>query len=410
MTSVLPLVGKTLVRCLLLLVATACAYGQTHSSSPAGRIEIPFRAVEGVVWLDVRVNGSAPLKFMLDTAASNDVIARDRAEELKLELTEVGEAHAGTGDQTAHLATARNVELRIGNAHYVNPQVTVIPFDAVNRAFGDRIDGLLGYGFLSRWVVSIDYARNKLILNPNGGYQYQGFGRILPLRSSGGEPIVTASVVLDDQEFAGDFLVDAPYRRALALTTPFLRKNGLLQAMRKSGRRLLPAELSGVGGKSQSWIGRLSAVKIGGFTSPQPIAHFAEALAGAFTRQDIAGIIGAQILRNFVVTFDYPRRRLILDPAAEPLADDTDMAGILWDAEPPTYQLFKVTRVQEDSPASEAGVRSGDTLVSLDGRPASMLRKWQLAEVLRRPGREVVMVLRRGDNPVTIKLKLRRLL
>ena len=47
------------------------------------------------------------------------------------------------------------------------------------------------------------------------------------------------------------------------------------------------------------------------------------------------------------------------------------MAGIVWDAEPPDYQTFRVTRVQDDSPASEAGVQVEDVLVSLDGHPAS---------------------------------------
>ena len=85
------------------------------------------------------------------------------------------------------------------------------------------------------------------------------------------------------------------------------------------------------------------------------------------------------------------------------------MAGIVWDAEPPDYQTFRVTQVQDDSPASEAGVQAGDVLVSLDGRPASELRKWKVTEALKRPGAQVEMVLKRNGNNMRIKMTLRRL-
>jgi hypothetical protein len=400
---------KILALCLLVLAARPAAC-QTPAAAPAGRMEIPFRLVDGVIWVEVRLNGSKPLSFLLDTAAGGDAIDRARAEELRLPLIEAGEqANVGTGDGTARLAVTENVDVAIGPARYTNPLTGVTPFDGVNRAYGERIDGLIGFGLLSRWVVTIDYLHQKLILNPNESYDYKGVGRVLPLRSSGREPIVAGAVVLGEKEYPGEFLVDAPFRRAVALATPFVQKYGLLEAVRKNGQHLLQAELTGVAGKSKNWTGRTAAFRIAGFTLPQPITDFAEATAGAFARQDIAGIIGVEILRHFVVTFDYPRRRLILEPCDEPKPSEAEMGGIVWDCEPPDYQPLKVTRVQEDSPASEASVQVGDVLVSLDGRPASELRKWQVGESLRRPGAEVVMVLRRGDKNVSVKLKLRRL-
>jgi hypothetical protein len=54
----------------LLFYVASIAIAQTPSEHP---IEIPFRLVENVVWLQVRVNNSRPLNFMLDTAG-NDAI------------------------------------------------------------------------------------------------------------------------------------------------------------------------------------------------------------------------------------------------------------------------------------------------------------------------------------------------
>ena len=56
------------------------AFCQTSKPQSDGRIEIPFRIGEGVIWLDVSINGSQPLNFVLDTASGDDVIDRVRQE------------------------------------------------------------------------------------------------------------------------------------------------------------------------------------------------------------------------------------------------------------------------------------------------------------------------------------------
>ena len=48
---------------------------------------------------------------------------------------------------------------------------------------------------------------------------------------------------------------NAPFRGSVTLATPFITGNGLMDAMRVSGRRLLETELRGVGGHIEecSW-------------------------------------------------------------------------------------------------------------------------------------------------------------
>lgn len=403
-------VQKTALAVLLLAIFTFAAFCQNPKPISAGPIEIPFRLIDGVIWLEVRVNNSRPLNFPLDTAAGNDVIDRARAEELQLTLFEAGvQAGAGTGDGTTRIAITENVEFSVGPVRYTNPRIGAVPHDRVSRSFGERMDGLLGVGFLSRWVVTIDYQHRKLILYPNETFEYKGTGRALPLRLVRGGAVLPGTVVLGDKEFEGDFLVDAPFRRAVALTAPFVQKHGLLDAARKSGQRLLPGELTGVAGKSKNWTGRVTAFRIAGLTIPQPITDFSEATGGAMASQEMAGLIGFQVLRYFSLTFDFPRKRLILEPCGEPKSSDVEMAGIAWDCDPPDFVPLKVARVHENSPASEAGIQVGDVLVSIDGRSASELRKWRVTELLKQPGAQIVMVLNRAGTNVQVKLKLRRL-
>ena len=134
---------KPVTALFLVLLLAHGAFCQTSQPQSDGRIEIPFRMVEGVIWLDVSVNGSQPLHFVLDTASGDDVIDRDRAGELKLPLIELGERpNAGTGDGTTLVAFTDNVEFSVGSdghgGHRVGCRTAGLPDvqgDAGSRRF-----------------------------------------------------------------------------------------------------------------------------------------------------------------------------------------------------------------------------------------------------------------------------------
>src|SRR5262245_58424386 len=376
---------------LLILIAEALLVGVTSiaiaQNAAEEAIEIPFRLVENVVWLQVRLNNSRPLHFMLDTAAGTDAVNRRVAEELNLPLFDMGmRTNVGAGDGVTSIAFAPNVPISLGDANYINTRMGAIPLDSVSRSFGEPFDGALGYTLLRRWVVTIDYQQHKLVLHSNAAFEYQGSGRTIPLRLSSGVPIATGTLVLDGKEYSGDFIIDAPFRGSVTLATPFIAENGLLDAMRSSGRRLLETQLRGVGGTSKNAIGRISAFRFADMTFESPIVSFADATGGAFARRDIAGIIGAEILRHFRVTLDYPHGQLILEQFEIPNVPETDMSGITWESQPPDHNELTVVRVQDKSPGAEAGVKVGDLLVSFNDRPAAEIRKWYLTEALKRPG------------------------
>src|SRR5262249_14338925 len=185
-------------RCALLIAGPLLFYVASiaiaQNATTKKPIEIPFRLVENVVWLQVRVNNSRPLNFVLDTAASTDALNRRVAEELNLPLVEAGtRANAGAGDGVARVGFAPNVQISLGDANYVNPLVGAVPLDSVSRAFGEPLDGGLGYDFLRRWAVTIDYQQHKLVLHSNATFEYEGSGHTIPMRVSFGQPIVSGT-------------------------------------------------------------------------------------------------------------------------------------------------------------------------------------------------------------------------
>ena len=64
------------------------------------------------------------------------------------------------------------------------------------------------------------------------------------------------------------------------------------------------------------------------------------------------------------------------------------------------------------SPAADAGLREGDEVVTIDGRPVASLDPDQLEQRFERGkvGEKVVVELRRDDKPKKVTVKLRDLL
>jgi len=61
------------------------------------------------------------------------------------------------------------------------------------------------------------------------------------------------------------------------------------------------------------------------------------------------------------------------------------------------------------SPGEEAGLKAGDELEAIDGRPAPGFTLDALYEMFKRNGREYVFRVRRGPATVTARIRLRRL-
>jgi C-terminal processing protease CtpA/Prc len=119
---------------------------------------------------------------------------------------------------------------------------------------------------------------------------------------------------------------------------------------------------------------------------------------------------GYEFLRRFNLTIDCKCQRVVLQPNAhisEPY--EFDMSGISLMAEGDALRSYPVRAVMTGTPAAAAGIRPGDKLVSLDGKPADQMSLTDLRETFRRSDVEYALVLRRGTAEIRTRLRTRRL-
>lgn len=123
---------------------------------------------------------------------------------------------------------------------------------------------------------------------------------------------------------------------------------------------------------------------------------------------ELAGAVGNELLRRFMVTFDYAGQKVYLEPNAslrEPFEEDmSGMAMVLKDGN------WSVAYLIPNSPAQKAGVARGDRILEIDGKPVNSLGLAEISRRMKRPGAKVSILLEREGKRIRVVFVLKRLI
>lgn len=290
--------------------ANAIVALQSISDSTAA---IHFQLTDNLIYMQASLNGSQPLWMMLDTGSSVTVFDESVSKNLGIRFPGKGNAYGPGQGSAQKLAFASHTSLMFAGASLGNQTVATLPLEWFSRAVGRSTDGFLGSNVFLNYVVEIDYANQVLRLHDPASYSYSGSGRRLPLQFMWDNiPSVHAEVVAEDgTASAGVFLVDSGATTALWLTRAFSDAHPEFLSAQET---IEIPNVVAVGGELSARLGRVPAVRLGGFLVSMPLTQFSQNTSGIFATPDLAGTIGAQMLRRFTVIFDYLHGEMILEP------------------------------------------------------------------------------------------------
>jgi hypothetical protein len=365
---------------------------------------LPLRLRSNKPFVPVSVSRSAPLWFILDSGnRGNSILAREAADRLGLALAGDQDAQVGAGaGASVRLATAKDPLFleALGETLSVGEPV-VMSLGHVARLEGQRVDGLLGFDFLSRHAVTLDYARSEIRLTDPAAYAPPPGAIVVPLELDTGWPIAAGSLTTaDGRSLPCRFLVDTGVRFTVAMFRPFSARHGLKGT-------ITDAVIGyGVGGASRGDLARVGKLALGGFVVDRPVAVFSRDTTGIFALDGPDGILGGELLKRARTTFDYAHARMVLEPYPNAeAAFEFDMSGLFLEAEPPAFTDIRVLAVNAGTPAAAAGLRAGDRVVAIDGKARSLD---ETRERLRTPGTHELELARDG-KPLKLRLEARRL-
>jgi hypothetical protein len=376
----------------------------TLTLTDSRRIPIDLRGNH--IYFRGRLNDSDSLWMVLDSGASANCVDADVARAIGLPIS--GEAHAQGAGGRVEGGLISNATVRLPGATLTGAPITTMPLAPFKRQTGRAMEAIIGHPLLDRCVVRVDYLARTMELLPADGFEYKGTGIVLPLTFEQRLPYIKARVTLPGRKpQEGKFVIDLGSSQALILTPTYAEKSKALDAFPKT----IEARGRGVGGQVPSRVGRVAKLEIGGVTFDQPITAIPASTQYHVGARKAIGNIGGDILRRFTVTFDYPRRRMILEPN-DRLRDpfEADMSGLGLRMGPDGSGAVEVEWIQSASPAAEAGLRAQDLIEEVDGRPALEVGMPGFRDMFRRAGESHRFGVRRGSEKLEISFTTRRMI
>jgi hypothetical protein len=239
----------------------------------------------------------------------------------------------------------------------------VLDFAGDDDTDGFPMEGMIGFEGFRRFVTQIDYSAGTMTLMLPNAFDPKHAGTPIPFEMNGQIPQVKGSF----EGIAGLFDIDTGARDEITLTGPFAKKEGLRA---KHPKGVEAVDGWGVGGPARGYVTRGGELMLGDVKIPTTVASFSLQEKGSFSDASYAANVGGGILKRFIVTFDYEHRIMYLKPATGPLTDigTFDRSG-MW-VNGVKGSGYKIMDVTKGGAAEAAGLKVGEIITSVDGKPA----------------------------------------
>ncbi|HUB60016.1 MAG TPA: aspartyl protease family protein [Puia sp.] len=295
------------------------------------------------------------------------------------------------------------MRLRLGPVTLDSLTMQVNNYDILTSIYGEKIDGILGYTFFSRYLVRVDYDSCRIDIYKKGPVTYPKGGYLLRPRLVGLP--MTEGRLNDARDISSRFYFDTGAGLCLLFSSEFAADSAIFGHKRK---RPVRAEGAGLGGKKEMQLTTLKNFSIGPFRFRQIPVYVFDDSYDVTNYPQLGGLIGNDLLRRFNLIVNYAKSEIYLMPNAsfhQPF--DYSYSGV-------TIALIDgkivVTDVMKDSPAEKAGFREGDIVLMVNGNGRQNVQEYE--GLLRTIGPRVKVLVRHeeGGELALLSMKVKSIL
>jgi len=294
----------------LWLLAAAPGLASAQSANANHFLEIPFVMVHNQIVLEVKIGGKGPFTMLLDTDTDPSAIDLTTARDLGLNAGSGTYPTSGGGTEANIARPTRLPLVELGSVSAKNIAAATIDLKKISARLGKPIDGVLGYSFLKDRIVQIDYPALKLRFydtTPYPGIQNApNMVNRIALGFRYDDDVIIDNVFINGQKMRAT--IDTGSSNTLCLTPEAISILGLDEDV-KNARVDTSA---GYNGEYQERTGILKSVRIGRLSLESVETTFWLPGTG-HDKKRFQVNIGNDFLKDFVVTFDFPGKLVVLE-------------------------------------------------------------------------------------------------
>lgn len=385
---------------LMLLARPSIAQAQEEFVEPQAKYltTIPFNILTGgVIIVKARLDQFGDtLNFVFDTGSGG------------ISLDSVTAAYYHVKQQVSDkivrgIAGVKNVAFTYNHTlHMQGLEVNHLDFhindySLLTSAYGMRIDGIMGYSFLRRYLVMIDYDTLAMrvftpgrLKYPKGGYVLKPQFSTLPMQPA---------MIRDNTTVNGKFYFDTGAGLCMLLNDDMVHDSTLF----KRKRKLYATQAEGLGGKKQVYQSVLSEFKLGPYKFRNIPVYVFDDEFNVTMYPTLGGLIGNDILRRFNVILNYPAQEIYIKPNRH-YSDSFDysytgMSLYLVDG------AITIQDIVKKSPAAEAGFQEGDVVLAVENNVSNNIQVYKA--LLQNTGTRIRMLIMRQGEPKVMYLRIK---
>lgn len=383
-----------LVYCIVLPVL---CQAQEILSQPKAKLltRFPFKQYSGgVMIIQARVGNVADtLNFVLDTGSGGISLDSGTCAEFNIATKASDTTITGIGgirkvhfvfDESLHLT---GLEVKHLNFHVNN-------YEVLTSVYGEKVDGIIGYSFFSKYVVKINFDSSMIEVYSPGKMTYPKQGTTL-------RPIFTALPIQwvnikDSKKIGYNFYFDTGAGLCFLMSEQFAQDSAVLLSRRKP----VVTQAQGMGGKLQMRLTVIKEVKIGPYKFHQVPTYLYDDEFNVTSFPFTGGLIGNDLLRRFNMIINYPKREIHLQPNKH-FKESFDYAytglGIYYDD-----GKITVEDVIEGSPGAKAKFMVGDEVFAVNNNFSHNINAYK--NILQTAHEEIKVIVKRNGQLVVLNL------
>jgi hypothetical protein len=347
----------------------------------------PFKQFSGGVMVLQAQFGNIKdtLNFILDSGSGGISLDSSTCSEFNIPLKPSDTTITGIGgvhkvsfafDQTLHLPglTAEHLNFHVNN------------YDVLSSVYGEKVDGIIGYSFFSRYIVTINFDSSMIEVFSPGRYEYPKEGTVLHPAFTN-LPIQWLDIK-DRKKIGFNFYFDTGAGLCLLLSEKFVQDSGILL----SRRRPVITQAEGMGGKLQMRLTLIKEVKIGPYKFRSVPTYLYKDDYNVTSYPFTGGLLGNDLLRRFNMIFNYPNHEIHLKPNSH-FNEEFDYAytglGIYF-----INGKIMVEDVIAGSPADKAHFKVNDEILAVNKNFSLNMQAYKY--MLQKPFEAVSVLIRRN--------------
>lgn len=382
---------------LALLVSTSFAQESVVEKKAKLITKFPFRQLNGgVMIVRARLNDiKDTFNFILDTGSGGISLDSLTCEEYKIPHSPSGKTISGIAGSKL-VDYSRNNTLVLPGLNVKNLDFYINNYEVLSSVYGERIDGIIGYSFFSRYIVKLNFDSIKIEVYEPGFMKYPGGGHLLrPLFTT--LPIQSLTI-RDDRTVVSNFYFDTGAGLSFLMSKAYEEDSAILIKKRKQ----LPIQAEGMGGKKRMMISMIKELKIGPYKFRRVPAYILDDEFNATSYPFIGGLIGNEILRRFNMIINYRKREIHLLPNRhyrDPFEYTyTGMSIYFIDGQ------IIIDDVVDNSPADKADFRQDDVIISIGNNFSNDINQYK--DLLQSADSKIRVLILRNNQPILIDFKV----